>query len=315
MITALELLLIFALDAFAGDPRWIPHPVRWIGTAILKLEAWARDMFDSRKGGILLTVIIVAGTWYISYLAVWFARAPESWFLRMVGIAIIVYLGWSTLALRGLLTSVKSVFDAPSLEDARERLSGIVGRDTAEMDEQSVRRAAIESLAENASDGVVAPLFYMAIGGVPLALAYKAVNTLDSMIGYRNERYIEFGRFAAKLDDIANYIPARLTGYFIVLAVYFLDRPKARTAREIMKRDGSAHTSPNSGIPEAALAGALGVRLGGPSRYGGELVEKPWINGEGDEVSGGVQASALVITTVACLFALVFSIMVIVLCP
>ena len=166
----------------------------------------------------------------------------------------------------------------------------IVGRDTQNLDEKGVLRAVIETVSENLSDGVIAPLFYLAIGGLPLAIAYKAINTLDSMVGYKNEKYLSFGWAAAKLDDAANFIPARVTGLLVVLAsycYYLLRKPGsalsvARASFQVMKRDGRNHTSPNSGIPEAAMAGALGVRLGGPSTYGGVLVQKPFI---GDAVS------------------------------
>jgi adenosylcobinamide-phosphate synthase len=310
MITTLELLIAFVLDLLVGDPWRVPHPVRWIGSASGSLEGWCRDFFGERRGGMVLVGIIVIGTLFLTYVVCGIARVPKGGLMRLLGSLIIIYLTWSTIALRSLLLSVKEVFNAPSLEEARIRLAEIVGRDTAELDEQGVRRAAIESLSENASDGVVAPLFYLALGGIPLALAYKAVNTLDSMVGYKNEWYADFGRAAAKLDDFANYIPARLTGLLIVFATYLLsgfDAGVAREARRVMKRDGRNHPSPNAGIPEAAMAGALGIRLGGPSYYGGEKVEKPWINESGGEVSDETKGRALMTVLLACLGAFVLT--------
>jgi adenosylcobinamide-phosphate synthase len=186
---------------------------------------------------------------------------------------------WSCLAARSLHRESKLVADAlvrGDLAEARRYLSYIVGRDTANLEEEEIWRAVVETVAENTSDGVIAPLFYLMIGGPVLGLAYKAVNTLDSMVGYKNERYLLFGRASARFDDLANYIPARLSGLLIGLAAPFLGLPVKR-AWEIMRRDGRNHSSPNSGIPEAAVAGALGVRLGGTNFYGGVPVEKPTI--------------------------------------
>jgi adenosylcobinamide-phosphate synthase len=183
----------------------------------------------------------------------------------------------TTLATRGLLDAISRIetpLRSGNLVEARENLAHIVGRDTSALSEDKVLRASLESLAENTSDGVVAPLFYLFLGGIPLAMAYKAVNTLDSMIGYRLERYLYFGRFAARLDDAANFIPARLTAVLMVVAT-FLVRLNAGLALRVLRRDHANHLSPNAGYPEAALAGALGIRLGGPSVYFGKEVWKP----------------------------------------
>ncbi len=220
--------------------------------------------------------------------------------LVAIGALLFIYLASTSLALRSLLTAAKGVIDAVKEKDlgaARQRLSMIVGRDTQELEEEAILRATIETVAENLSDGFVAPLLYLAVGGLPLAIAYKAVNTLDSMVGYKNERYLRFGWAAARLDDAANYVPARITGFILAPAAFcrFLtDGPAAafraaRGALAAMRRDGRKHTSPNSGIPEAAMAGALGVRLGGPSTYGGMLVKKPFI---GDGTTGDYRISA-----------------------
>jgi adenosylcobinamide-phosphate synthase len=211
-----------------------------------------------------------------------------------------VYLVATTIALRELVSSAKLVLTFMKQGDlvtARSNLSMIVGRDTQNLDEDGVLRAVIETVSENLSDGVIAPLFYLAIGGLPLAIAYKAINTLDSMVGYKNEKYLSFGWAAARLDDLANFIPARLTGLLIVLFTfcYFLARKPgsalspALDSFRVMRRDGRNHTSPNSGIPEAAMAGALGVRLGGPSTYGGVLIQKPFI---GDDRGGNYREAA-----------------------
>ncbi len=309
MITPLELLLAFALDALVGDPRWLPHPVRIIGRGIEKAEALLRERLDGRAGGAVLVVITVGASAFIAYLILRALRLPSSPRAAvLLSTGAVVYLVSTTLALRGLLTSVRGVFKSSSLDEARGRLGLIVGRDTGGLDREAVRRAAIESLSENASDGVIAPLFYLALGGLPLAVAYKAVNTLDSMVGYRNERYREFGRAAARLDDVMNYLPARLTGLLMAAsALVVAGRGSAVRSLRVMLRDGKNHASPNSGIPEAAMAGALGMRLGGPSTYGGEAVEKPFI---GDETSPDAKAAyrrAMGITIVSSTLALVLA--------
>jgi adenosylcobinamide-phosphate synthase len=221
--------------------------------------------------------------------------------------ALLIYLAGTTIALRELVASAKRVIASAEdgiLNDARKHLSMIVGRDTEGLSDQGVFRATVETLAENLSDGVIAPVFYLVLGGLPMAIAYKAVNTLDSMVGYKNEKYIRFGWAAAKLDDVANYIPARLSGLLIVLAAFLISLFRetfhslslAHRSLRIMLRDGRNHTSPNSGVPEAAMAGALGVRLGGPSTYGGMTVEKPYIGDErnSDYLQASKKAMALV---------------------
>jgi adenosylcobinamide-phosphate synthase len=221
---------------------------------------------------LLLTVGITVGT---ALLLLKVAYAVSTY----AGHAFSVVLAWSCLAARSLHRESKLVADAlisGDLAEARRYLSYIVGRDTENLDEEEIWRAVVETVAENTSDGVIAPLFYLMIGGPVLGLAYKAVNTLDSMVGYKNERYLLFGRASARFDDFVNYIPARLTGLLVVLAAPFLGLP-AKQSWRIMARDGRNHSSPNSGIPEASVAGALGVRLGGTNLYGGVPVEKPTI--------------------------------------
>lgn len=276
------ILAAFLLDALIGDPPRLPHPVRLIGRVIDRLEKVLRRVLARRLrlAGIFLTALVVGGTWATG-VAIWqgAARFGSGW-PALLAALLLIYLAATTIASRELLLRVGEVLRCDDLEQARRLVSQLVGRDTAQLDAAGIRRAALETLAENASDGIVAPLFYLGLGGLPLALAYKAVNTLDSMVGYKNERYRELGWAAARLDDLANYLPARLTALLIILAAWLLDqgRPqRARSAWRIMRRDGRNHASPNSGIPEAALAGALGIQLGGPTSYFGKMQDKPFI--------------------------------------
>lgn len=302
MLSPLEFLLAFALDAAVGDPKWLPHPVRLIGKAVEKGEESLRKKMDGKAGGVMLAAGIVVTAFVATHLLVLLLRAPSGGPMKLIGSLAVVFLASTTLALRELIGSVRDVYMAGDVEEAKSRLSHIVGRDTGALDEDGVRRAAIETLAENTSDGVVAPLFYLALGGLPLAMAYKAVNTLDSMVGYKNERYKEFGWASARLDDILNYIPARLTGLLIVAAVFILSgfsKEETRRAFRTMLSEGRNHTSPNAGYSEAAMAGALNVRLGGPSTYGGRLVEKPHIFASGTVDYGSAGPYALKITFTA----------------
>ncbi len=296
----------FLLDLVIGDPRGLPHPVRIIGSGISALETfirkWAKTGGAERAGGIVLVVLIVFPVFLVTFaLKQLIMHGIAAGGMSMIaGIISAVVLTSTTIAVRDLIDSSKAVIDAVrtgTVEEARRSLSMIVGRDTAQLADKGILKATIETLAENLSDGIVAPLFYFSIGGLPLAMAYKAVNTLDSMVGYKNERYINLGRASARLDDIANFVPARITGILIVLSVGLCrvfvkagtSLSTAGKAFAIMMRDGGNHSSPNSGIPEAAMAGGLGIMLGGPSTYGGMLVEKPWI---GDEVNADYMAAA-----------------------
>jgi len=270
------ILAAVILDLLIGDPRWFPHPVIYVGKLIMVLEKALRSAVrNERLGGVLLLVMTVGITCgvAVAFLKGAYAVSPY------LGFSVAVILSWSCLAARSLHRESRLVADAlgrGDLATARRHLSFIVGRDTEELDEAEIWRATVETVAENSSDGVIAPLFYLIIGGPPLALAYKAVNTLDSMVGYRNERYKSFGWASARCDDLAYFVPARLTGLLMVVAAPLFGFP-ARNAWQIMRRDGHNHSSPNSGIPEAAVAGALGVRLGGASVYSGTRVEKPTI--------------------------------------
>lgn len=272
-------VLAFVLDALLGEPRWIPHPVRVIGRVIEKGEQWLRRGPSSPArdfwGGCGLVLVVVMGTywgamWLLSLLS------ALSW---QLGYAATVLLGSLCIARRGLHEHALAIFHPlvnGDLVTARMMLARIVSRDTTDLPEGEVVRGAVESVAENSSDGVIAPLLYLALGGVPLALSYKAVNTLDSMLGYRTGRYEYLGKAAARLDDLANLIPARLAALALVGASWSLGPGyDGKNAWRMTWRDGHQHVSPNAGYPEAAVAGALGIQLGGPSRYWGTLVEKP----------------------------------------
>ena len=259
----------YLLDWIAGDPEWFPHPVRLIGRTTQAAEKLLRLPGQSARAeliaGAALTVAVVG----LSYVST--AKAVK-W-----GAGIL--LGWTCLATRNLIDESLAVIRAlekPDLPQARQRLARIVGRDTQALNETEVHRALIETLAESACDGIVAPLFYMAAGGVPLAMAYKAVNTLDSMIGHADQRYFYFGKTAARLDDVVNYIPARLTA----LAIVAVAGMESKSSLKIWRRDGSKHKSPNAGQPESAMAGALRVRLGGRNTYAGETMEAPLLGAE-----------------------------------
>ena len=260
------LLAGWLLDLVLGDPSWLPHPVVGFGKMIAFCERrWNKGSYRKLKGA-LVAVCLIAGVFILTLSII---HLPSS----IISALLIFY----CLAGTTLIREVRAVFRAVdrSLEEGRVQVARIVGRDTSELSAQEVRTAALETLAENLSDGVIAPLFWLAILGVPGMLAYKMVNTLDSMIGYKTERYKDFGCWAAHIDDIANYIPARLTALLMVL-------PHAMVSGQwsmitFVRHYGRHHASPNSGYPEAALAGILNCRFGGPHYYFGELFDKPFI--------------------------------------
>ena len=270
----------FVLDALFGDPAWLPHPVVYMGKAISKLEKFLRPRLPKTPQGELLGGAIVAfclpvGTFLLTGLVCWGAARLHP----LLGLAVQMFWCGQALAARGLVqesTNVYKELKKPDLPGARKAVSRIVGRDTAELTAEGVTKAAVETVAENASDGVIAPLLYMLIGGAPLALTYKAINTMDSMLGYKNEKHLYFGRVSAKLDDVANYLPSRLAGLLWVAAAA-LTGNSARGAWKIWRRDRRNHASPNSAQTESACAGALGVQLAGPAYYFGEYYAKPTI--------------------------------------
>lgn len=266
LIDFLPLLLAWILDLCLGDPVRLPHPVVAFGKLISKGEhALNRGTYRKLKG-VLLDMVLVVGTYTLT--AFMLGCLPT-----VIGFLVNTLLIFYCLAGTTLIREVKEVFRAVdrSLDEGRKQVARIVGRDTSKLSAQEVRAAALETLAENLSDGVIAPLFWYALLGVPGMLAYKMVNTLDSMIGYRNDRYKDFGCFAARLDDVANYIPARLTAFLMVLASGKL------SLLGFVWKYGDQHASPNSGYPEAALAGILNCRFGGPHNYFGQEVWKPFI--------------------------------------
>ncbi|HEV8723112.1 MAG TPA: adenosylcobinamide-phosphate synthase CbiB [Candidatus Binatia bacterium] len=275
--SAALLIGAFLLDLAVGDPRWLPHPVVLMGKVISHGERWLRSGNARRDflAGMTLSLFLVTLSVAVALGLVVLFKLLPLWFSFSATAA----LASTTLATRGLLDAVKLI-EAPlragNLVAAREKLSHIVGRETSNLNQDKVLRASLETLSESACDGIVAPLFYLFLGGVPLAMAYKAVSTLDSMIGYRTERYFYFGKVAARLDDAMNFIPARLTALFIVLATLAARLNPARALR-IAWRDHANHLSPNAGYPEAALAGAFGIRLGGPSIYFGQEICKPYM--------------------------------------
>ena len=263
----LPLLLGYLLDLIFGDPERLPHPIVWFG----KMISWGehrlnRGQHRMAKGAVMSVAYIL-----LVFFVLWglIRLVPNAILWCVLNTIIIFY----CLAGTTLIREVRNVFLAldESLEAGRKQVARIVGRDTSELTAQEVRTAALETLAENLSDGVIAPLFWLALLGVPGMVAYKMVNTLDSMIGYRTERYKDFGCWAARIDDIANYIPARLTAVLMVIAS---GKP---SLLKFVWRNGRKHASPNSGYPEAALAGALDCRFGGPHYYFGELFDKPFI--------------------------------------
>ena len=277
MMTVWAVLGGFVLDALFGDPAWLPHPVVYMGKAISKLEKFLRPRLPKTPQGELLGGAIVAfclpvGTFLLTGLVCWGAAR----FHPLLGLAVQMFWCGQALAARGLVqesTNVYKELKKPDLPGARKAVSRIVGRDTAELTAEGVTKAAVETVAENASDGVIAPLLYMLIGGAPLALTYKAINTMDSMLGYKNEKYLYFGRVPAKLDDVANYIPSRLAALLWVAAAAFTHND-AKGAWKIWRRDRRRHASPNSAQTESACAGALGVQLAGPAYYFGQYYPK-----------------------------------------
>ena len=264
------------LDFIIGDPNNPFHPVRIIGALGIKLENITRRVFKNLKiSGFVTWLGVILITFLVNSLIVRLAFSISNIFgIIIEGILLYFCISFKGLKVEGL--KVIKVLESGDIEGARKQLSYIVGRDTEALDEEGIIRAVIETVAENTSDGIIAPLLFGALGGAPLAMTYKAVNTCDSMFGYKNDKYIDFGLVSAKMDDLFNYIPARLTGYLVIFAAFILGLDYKNSYR-IYKRDRNNHTSPNSAHPESAVAGALGIRLGGANYYFGKIVEKPTI--------------------------------------
>lgn len=281
MLILLSIPAAVALDLFFGDPPRFPHPVVWMGKGIAAAERLLRRLFSKTKEGEfraglvmailipLLTLLVTGGIALLCYLL-----HPLLFFLVQV------FWNYQALAVKGLWSESMAVYRKLKVKDvpgARSQVARIVGRDTERLNEGGVIRATVETVAENFSDGVIAPLFYMAIGGAPLALTYKAINTMDSMCGYKNERYLYFGRAAAKLDDAANYLPSRIAALLLILAAMLDPNRSGDRALKIWRRDRRKHASPNAAQTESACAGALGIRLGGPAFYFGKLMDKSYL--------------------------------------
>jgi adenosylcobinamide-phosphate synthase len=275
--SAVLMIAAFLLDLAIGDPHWFPHPVILMGRAVGRGEKilWVGRPQRDFLSGMILTLMVTG----LSVGAAWEISSVLAFLPASIGFMATVYLASTTIATRSLMDAVRAI-EPPlrrgDIVQARQQLSHIVGRETSFLNEDKVLRAGLESLAESTCDGIVSPLFYLLLGGIPLAMAYKAVSTLDSMIGYRTKRYLYFGKFAARLDDVFNFLPARLTAFFMIIATALV-RLNTTLAFGVLRRDHANHLSPNAGYPEAALAGAFGVRLGGPSIYFGSEVRKPYI--------------------------------------
>ena len=279
----LAFTLGFLADMLLGDPHWMPHPVRLMGTLIAKLEkrllgsCTERDAAKERKKGIALVVLIVTMTVTAAAAILTGAYCCHPY----LGVLVELVMTYQVLAAKCLKVESMKVYaclQSKDLESARKAVSMIVGRDTDVLDEEGVARAAIETVAENTSDGVIAPMLYNALGGPVLGFGYKAINTMDSMVGYKNEKYMYFGRVAAKLDDLVNFIPSRISAYLMIGAAFLGGRDfSGKDAYRIYKRDNRRHASPNSAQTESVCAGALGVRLAGDASYFGKLVRKPYI--------------------------------------
>jgi adenosylcobinamide-phosphate synthase len=266
----------FMLDVILGDPLRLPHPVRWMGSAIATCEPFFRRMITRQTlAGGLYAGFLICGTWLITYLTIEISQHIHP--LLRVGIEIVLI--FYCLSARSLADAAREIYNClvdAKVDLARQKVSLIVGRDVTRYDAAGIARATVETVAENLVDGVTAPLFFAAIGGAPLALTYKMINTLDSMVGYKNDVYHRFGKASARIDDICNYVPARLTVPIISLAGGILAGrgiPSLQTA----VTEGANHTSPNAGFAEAAFAAVLKVKLNGPNYYRGKLVEKPYI--------------------------------------
>ncbi|ABR49737.1 cobalamin biosynthesis protein CobD [Alkaliphilus metalliredigens QYMF] len=281
------LMSAFIIDLIIGDPQWFPHPVRLMGKLILFLEKQCLNKKNKKASqliaGAFVAFIVIALSYILTSRLIYIGYRIHP----IIGGSVSIFLAYTVLATKSLDVETRKVYQAlkeGNLSLARRNLSYLVSRQTDELEEIEIARGAVETIAENISDGIVAPMFYLFIGGVPLAMAYKAVNTLDSMIGYRNEKYEYFGKVAARVDDVANYVPARLAVMFISMAALPMGKDFKRGVQTALQ-DGNKHSSPNAGYPEAAMAGVLGIQLGGMSYYFGKLVEKPTLGQEVEKLN------------------------------
>lgn len=326
----LDVLIAYVLDLVFGDPYWFPHPVRFIGWMISRSEKLLRRFIKGesgntagkeRRAGIILAAFVVISNFLIVYLILLAAASISTVLFHVLNIYFI-YSSFAARCMGDEATKVYRVLEKGDIHQSRKQLAMLVGRETDRLDENEIIRGVVETTAENTVDGVISPIIYSIIGsvfglGAPLVYAFKAVSTLDSMVGYMNDRYINFGRASAKLDDAANYIPARLSGILIPAAAFLCGRNFFKSF-SIMRRDRRNHKSPNCAYPEAAVAGALGIRIGGTNVYFGQVVEKPTI-GDPDkpleirDITGTVRimyiASLLTLVLVGGLAAAVFNIL------
>ncbi len=274
-----QALMGYLIDILIGDPPRLPHPVVLIGKSIARLESAARKLFHSPAGlkaaGVILAAVVAGGSFAVTALLLYALREVNQLLFLLAG----AWLVSTTIATKGLAVAareIKQLLADGDLPGARRQVGMIVGRDTADMDGRDVTRATVETVAENFVDAVAAPLFYAFLGGPALAMAYRAINTLDSMLGYKNEKYLHLGWASARLDDLAGYVPARLAGGVLLFAAWFSNR-NWRRARQTWRRDAAGHPSPNSGIPESVMAGTLGIRLGGRNVYGGVVSHRAFM--------------------------------------
>lgn len=266
----------FVLDLIFGDPPSLPHPVRWMGRAITALEPHFRKISSNLiLSGSLFAGALIGGTWLAIYLAVAAGAAIHPWVGYGIEI-IVIYFCIAARSLEEAAMEIHACLVQGEVGEARKKVAMVVGRDVGKYNAGQIARAVVETVAENLVDGVTAPLFFAALGGAPLAAAYKMANTLDSMVGYKNDAYIQFGKASARIDDILNFIPARITILVVALASQILSGTGGRSLKTAV-REGAHHSSPNAGFPEAAFAGALAVKLNGPNYYQGKLVNKPYI--------------------------------------
>ena len=297
----IPLVVGFILDLVLGDPLWLPHPVRLFGKIISFGEKKMNYGSKRRIKGVLLVSILCCLIFFSLFLLERFLSGFK--IIYIVYSSVMVFYGLANRSLISEALKVEKKLQSEGLDSARKQLAYIVGRDTSELDPKQIRIAVLETLSENLSDGVIAPLFFFAIGGIPLMITYKMVNTLDSMIGYKNKQYIQFGWFAARLDDVLNYFPARLTALLMSLCTFSWQGIKH------VFIFGKRHTSPNAGYPEAALSGILDCRLGGPNRYDELLVDKPYIGFNDRELyKKDIYCSCMInlITSIAFLFLILF---------
>ncbi len=288
-----SLLIGFLLDCLLGDPLWLPHPIRLFGKSIYFFTEKLNSGKNRKAKGAAVTFVLIGSTFSSVWILLDLVKSIEFLYIGLVSLG--VFYGLANRSLIHESYKVISALEKSGLEAGREQLSYIVGRETRNLNKQQIKTAVLETLAENLSDGVIAPLFFYALGGVPAMMAYKMANTLDSMIGYKSEKYREFGWFAARFDDVINFIPARITALLMVMLSF------SWRGLVYIFRYGHQHSSPNAGYPEAALAGILNCRFGGPNVYHSTLVEKPYIGNNSRPITNRDFYKTCVLNFITCL--------------